>query len=59
MSIFEWLVVICLIIIAFGQISFLYSEYFEPDPDQMHFQKISILNSINSKLEEIKDDKLI
>ena len=58
MSIFEWIVVICLIIIAFGQISFLYSEHFEPDPDQMHHQKMSVLNSINLKLEVIQNQVL-
>ena len=59
MSIFEWIVVICLIIIAFGQISFLYSEHFEPDPDQMHHQKMSVLNSINLKLEAIPGPLLL
>ncbi len=50
-----WIIVICLIIIAFAQISFLYSEHHEPSLDAIHDQRMSVLRSINSKLASIEN----
>tara|TARA_B100000575_G_C22652138_1_gene400156 strand:- start:199 stop:381 length:183 start_codon:yes stop_codon:yes gene_type:complete len=50
-----WIIVVCLIIVAFAQISFLYSEFYEPSSDAMHNEKMSVLRSINSKLESIEN----